>query len=121
MVAPRFESPPSTYSSPSRLASICGTPPFWTGSRVPPGASKRTRVGATSIASCAFVAKTIRSNVLKNGIFNQWSDLSGLDGQITSHTSADQKSWSSLGSRLSANRYFLRFWEPPPVSRIFNE
>ena len=47
----------------AELHRICGTPPFWTGSRVPPGASNITRLGAKSIAPCAFVAEIIRSNV----------------------------------------------------------
>ena len=51
MVAPRFESPPSTRSSPSRSAIAWATAPFWIGSSVPPGPTSPDNLGATSIAS----------------------------------------------------------------------
>jgi len=42
-------------------------------------------------------------------------------GQCRDKTQADgSKSWSNCGPRIGANRYFLRFWEPP-ASRIFDQ
>jgi DNA replication protein DnaC len=91
-----------------------------------PAAAERARISGKSVPEFPEPTKVVaaKRRCLPRISGNAWEHRRNFGDCIrqsqTFVSFCDQELWSNHGPRIGANRYLIRFWEPP-ASRIFNQ